>query len=99
MATVALYPHPVKNLTITWNGDKELNRLMTAAVVSKRFCKLLLSDPVQAIKHGYNGELFHLTKDEKDMIVSIKAECLSDFASQLVQQNNGHGKDVGHMLS
>lgn len=65
------------------NQSKELNKLMAAAVVSEAFRKLLLSEPEMALKQGYNGEQFHLTAEEQELILSIRASSLADFAQQL----------------
>ena len=64
--------------------SRELNRLVTAAVVSKSFCELLLDDPAEAIAAGYNGEAFLLTAEEQDLVVSIQAATLQEFAIQLL---------------
>lgn len=66
------------------NG-RELSRLVVAAVVSQRFRQLLLSDAGEAISKGYNGEKFILERHEREFILSIRADSLSDFAMQLVR--------------
>ena len=63
--------------------EREYSRIMTAAVVSERFCKLLLANPEMAIKSGFNGEAFHLAIEESRRISAIKASTLADFASQM----------------
>jgi dihydrodipicolinate synthase/N-acetylneuraminate lyase len=68
----------------------ELSRLVTAAVVNQRFCNLLLSSPMVALAAGYNGESFHLTLEERELVVSIRASSLTDFATQLT--GNGHNR-------
>jgi len=70
--------------TDTLQHSKELNRLLTAAVVSHRFCSLLLNDPIQAIANGYNGETFELTLEELQLLCAIKASSLGEFAMQLL---------------
>jgi hypothetical protein len=67
------------------NGE-ELSRLLTAAVVNQRFCKMLLSNPASALDAGYHGESFRLAADEKRRILSIRAKSLADFAMQLTGQ-------------
>lgn len=67
---------------VVGNG-REISRLLTAAVVNQRFCNLLLSNPASALDSGYNGETFSLASEEKDLILSIQANSLSDFARQL----------------
>ena len=61
-----------------------LNRLVAAAVVNQNFCRLLLSKPAQALARGYQGEEFELDHDEADLVLSIRANDLTDFARQLV---------------
>ena len=69
-----------------FNG--ELSRLVTAAVVNQKFCNLLLASPTVALSAGYNGESFHLTSEEQNLVISIRASSLTDFATQLAR--NGH---------
>jgi hypothetical protein len=64
---------------------KELSRLINAAIVSKEFCELLLTNPARALASGYHGEWFHLTPEEQKLIFSIHASSLEDFAMQLTQ--------------
>jgi hypothetical protein len=60
-----------------------LSRIFAAAVVNRQFCQLLLQDPHNALQKGYLGETFALSKEERDLVVSIRAESLADFARQL----------------
>jgi hypothetical protein len=64
------------------NG-RELSRLLTAAVINQKFCKLLLTNPAIAMATGYNGEPFSLASEERDLILSIHAKSLPEFAMQL----------------
>lgn len=61
----------------------ELDRLLAAAVVSPRFCRLLLEDPARALEEGYQGEEFLLSDQELALFQSIRADSLADFADQL----------------
>lgn len=70
---------------------KALGRLLTAAVVSREFCNLLLANPAMAVETGYNGEAFDLAAEEQEMIFSIRATTLADFARQLTSDSNGNG--------
>lgn len=63
--------------------EREYSRIMTAAVISERFRKLLLANPEMAIKSGFNGEAFHLAVDESRRISAIKAATLAEFARQM----------------
>jgi hypothetical protein len=67
-------------------STQELNRVLSAAIVSPTFCKLLLKDPQVAISKGYQGETFHLNADERNCILSIKAPDLASFANQVLVQ-------------
>ncbi len=60
-----------------------LSRIFAAAVVNRQFCQMLLQEPHTALQKGYLGETFLLSKEEFDVIVSIRAESLPDFARQL----------------
>jgi hypothetical protein len=57
--------------------------LVNAAIISKDFCQLLLTHPAEALATGYNGDLFQLTSEERNLILSIRASSLADFAQQL----------------
>jgi hypothetical protein len=64
--------------------SKNLNRLLSAAVVSPRFRSLLLSDPVAALAAGYNGETFQLTPVEYAAVTSLRVSTIREFAAQLL---------------
>lgn len=83
-----LYPSAQKFQS---NG-REISRLITAAVVNQGFCNMLLANPASALASGYNGEAFCLETEVQDLIVSIRANSLSEFAMQLVNVKNGNGK-------
>jgi hypothetical protein len=68
--------------------DKESSRLLTAAVVNRRFRQMLLADPGRAVALGYGGEAFHLRSDEQESIARIQASSLEDFARQLTQMKD-----------
>lgn len=68
----------------------ELNRLLAAAVVNDRFQKMLLDHPEKALQEGYHGEAFFLSQEEYDLVLSIQASSLKDFATQLVQTLDSH---------
>jgi hypothetical protein len=73
------------------HNGAELSRLLTAAIVSKQFCELLLADPGSALVTGYNGESFRLGETDHELVLSIRATDLSDFALQLTKSRNGKG--------
>jgi len=62
----------------------EVTRLLAAAVVNRQFRQLLLSDPIQALDIGYQGEKFIFTRNERDLIYSIHAKSLPELARQLI---------------
>jgi hypothetical protein len=80
-------PGPAELSTQTPPQSKEINRLLTAAVVNRKFCSILLADPIQAVTSGYNGETFALTPEEVQQIRSIQASTLRDFVLQLLTQS------------
>lgn len=71
------------NLTSRSNISSGISRVFAAAVVNKQFCSMLLQDPQIAIQKGYLGEAFSLSKEERDLIISIRANSLSDLAKQV----------------
>ena len=63
----------------------ECGRLIHAAVISRRFLNMLLTNPIKTIEVGYCGEKFAFTHAEKQRIKLIRASSLADFSSQLNQ--------------
>jgi hypothetical protein len=61
----------------------ELSRLISAAVVNQEFRSLLLSNPARALAAGYYGERFKLASHEEQLVLSIQAATLAEFAKQL----------------
>jgi len=79
----------------------ELERLVCAGAVSHEFRQMLLADPVQAASVGYCGQPFHLSQEELDFIVAIRAVDFQQFAEQvglwIAQHRNGHnGNGTGN---
>jgi len=68
----------------------ELSRLLAAAVINQEFCHSLLEDPEAALKAGFQGESFCLTKEEYDLVLSIRADSLAHLASQLARTFDKH---------
>lgn len=62
-----------------------VGRLLSAAVVNRQFRDLLLSNPQAALRNGYQGESFSLSHDERNLVVSIRADTLTDFAGQIAR--------------
>lgn len=74
--------------SVSPNG-KELSRLVSAAVVSQEFCDLLLGDPATALRIGYNGSgSFQLAPEDQELVLSIRAKSLADFAAQLTENQH-----------
>jgi hypothetical protein len=78
----------------------ELNRLLSAAIVSTGFRNMLINSPEQALAKGYQGENFNLTSDEYRWLVSVQATDLASFASQLLEYQNTHtlAGDLGFVV-
>ena len=68
----------------------EVSRLLAAAVVNPQFCDLLLEDPALALKTGFQGETFSFNNEERNLILSIRADSLADLANQLARTFNEH---------
>lgn len=62
-----------------------MNKLLAAAVVNKKFCNLLLTNPRAALNNGYNGETFQLEEEAQRLVLSIQAESLAEFAAHFVE--------------
>ena len=60
-----------------------VSQVFAAAVVNQQFCDMLLQNPSIALQKGYLGETFPLSKEEQDLIISIRANSLSDLAKQV----------------
>jgi hypothetical protein len=65
------------------NRSLGLSQVFAAAVVDQQFRDMLLQNPTRAIQKGYLGEAFSLSKEEQDLITSIRAKSLSDLARQV----------------
>lgn len=66
-------------------NTNEYSRIIAAAVINQRFCRMLLNNPGQALTNGYGGETFHLKADEHERVSAIHASSLSEFAAQLAR--------------
>ena len=64
--------------------NDELNRLLSAAVVSKSFRNMLLTNPEIALASGYQGETFNLSDADRSWLFSIKPNSLVDLAADMV---------------
>ncbi|MBN2386420.1 MAG: hypothetical protein JXB85_05330 [Anaerolineales bacterium] len=64
-------------------NHREVCRLLAAAVVSPSFCRLLLAEPELALRDGYQDESFCLNDQERDLILSLRANSLAELAWQI----------------
>ncbi len=64
--------------------NDELNRLLCAAVVSKKFRNVLLTNPDIALASGYQGESFNISEADRSWLFSIKPASLVDLAADMV---------------
>jgi hypothetical protein len=73
------------------SSNDELNRLLCAAVVSKSFRSMLMTNPEIAVASGYQGESFNLSDEDRGWLSSIRPTNLVDLAANLVaHQQNTH---------
>jgi len=87
MATPQTYQSSVLPLRVaeTPRNNVGLSKLFEAAVVNRQFCQLLLSHPETALQQGYLGNVFNLSLEEQALIVSIRANSLTELAQQVTK--------------
>ncbi|NMC46319.1 MAG: hypothetical protein GYA52_05745 [Chloroflexi bacterium] len=73
------------HLKVQKKGNREISRILSAAVINEGFCSSLLKTPSIAIDSGYYGEFFNVNAQEKAKIEAIHASNLVDFATQITQ--------------
>lgn len=61
-----------------------IGSVFAAAVVSRSFCQMLLTDPERALRQGYMGKGFDLSPEDETLIASINARSLPELAKQVV---------------
>ncbi|MBL8099461.1 MAG: hypothetical protein JNK81_09775 [Anaerolineales bacterium] len=83
MITHSTYQTQLQMTSSSISTSNGLTRVFAAAVVSRQFCKMLLSDPITALQNGYLGETFRLSNEEHNLLISIHAENLADLARQV----------------
>jgi hypothetical protein len=70
--------------TVDLSKDTDaISRLLVAAAVNPTFCARLLADPQQALKAGFGGEGFPLSRPAFEALISIRASTLPEFAWRL----------------
>jgi hypothetical protein len=62
----------------------ELERLVCAGAVDRKFRELLLKDPLQAA-NGYYADRFRLTAEEKAMIATIHTNDFQTFVAIIAE--------------
>lgn len=67
--------------------SRELERLLSAAAVSKTFRHLLLDDPTRALVEGYQGERFRLDDTSHSLLKSLHVTTLPEFAQHLLKHS------------
>jgi len=91
MIETKIYNPPISLITRSLSdGCLELSRLLAAAVINPNFRHLLLDNPELALSSGFQGEDFLFTEEERDLILSIRADSLADLADQLARTFNEH---------
>lgn len=86
MDMVEIVSTTASNGSRTNGANKEINKLLSAAVVSAKFRQLLLTDPRAALQAGYNGQSFNLDEETRALVLSITADTLPEFAAHLTRQ-------------
>ncbi len=66
------------------SSTDEMNRMLCAAVVSKSFRKMLLSNPEIALSTGYQGEKFNLSDEDRSWLFSMRSANLVELAANMV---------------
>lgn len=82
-----MFTKPLTRQSITTLGTSQdsdsITRLLVAAAVNSRFCTTLLADPQHAVRAGFGGEGFPLSRPTFEALASIRASSLSEFALML----------------
>jgi len=69
---------------------REFSRIISAAVVNQGFRNRLLSNPEEAVASGFNGERFNLQEEDHDLLRSIQAGTLAEFAMKLASHQDSY---------
>lgn len=91
MLETRIFNPPISLLTRRLASEcLEVSRLLAAAVINSGFCELLLNNPEAALDRGFQGEDFLFSEEERELILSIRANSLAELAGQLAQTFIGH---------
>lgn len=82
MFTKPLTRHSIPAVETTRDTDS-ISRLLVAAAINPRFCATLLADPQYAARKGFGGEGFPLSQTTLDVLGSVRASTLPEFACKL----------------
>jgi hypothetical protein len=83
MISPDIFAPPQSALTRSKEQMNGLSRLFAAAVVNRQFREALLREPCTALSNGYPGQVDPLSQEEKDLIISIRANSLPELAQQV----------------
>ena len=75
-----------------YNQHPELNRLIGAAAVSKRFGQMLLQNPQHILEHNYLGYHFNLTPQEAAFVRGTVAATVQEFSLQVWEWMGRNGQ-------
>ncbi|MBN1148378.1 MAG: hypothetical protein JXA78_14055 [Anaerolineales bacterium] len=65
-----------------------MSHLINAALVDQEFCRLLLTNPTDALAQGCYGEMFNLPNKERQFVLTTRASSLTDFAERWIRFAN-----------
>lgn len=65
--------------------QREISYMLSAAAVSRKFAEMLLVDRARALDVGYQGRSFQFCAADRDMILSIRAATVQEFAVALTE--------------
>lgn len=82
MFTKPLTRHSIPAVETSRDTDS-IARLLVAAAINPRFCATLLADPQYAAQKGFGGEGFPLSPSTLEVLGSVRASTLSEFACKL----------------
>ena len=63
-----------------------INRMLAAAVINTGFRSMLLNNPRMAMQAGFAEEQFTLSTQAEELLASIHAPSLKEFAQQLCEK-------------
>jgi hypothetical protein len=82
MFTKPLTRHSIPTIDTSQDTDS-ISRLLVAAAINPRFCAALLADPRYTAQRGFGGEGFPLSSTALDVLGSVRATTLPEFATKL----------------